>query len=230
MLPITVYNAMQTYQVTITGDATGVATSLPSFGFQTSAVLNNHKLAGSYTIPAAQAGNIHSYPCGATTVVEQSVRLAQDTAGVNKYSISFYWTAPTYLSDTVTFYTLLNAVDGDGGDHGDYPNTAPNVVLTENPADSVYEAIPAVNAHYDKFIVFPNPTAGNPTVFYNLYAPELVSLTVCDVAGRTVLQVADNEYQFPGEYTYHPTIKTPGVYFIKLVTNGTSQSLKFIKQ
>jgi hypothetical protein len=133
-LPVTTYNALQTYLVTITGDATAISTSLPGFGFQTSAVLGNHTQAGTYVIPTALAGSIHTYPCGATTIVEHTTRLLPITTGVNKYSIQFYWTAPPPASDSVTFYTLLNAVNGDGTDAGDDPNAAPNVTIYENTA------------------------------------------------------------------------------------------------
>jgi len=134
MLPITTYNALQTYLVTITGDATAITASLPGFGFQASAVLGNHTQAGTYTIPTSLASSIHTYPCGATTVVEHSVRLSPITTGVNKYSIQFYWTAPPPASDSVTFYALLNAVNGDGGSSGDNPDAAPRVTIYENPA------------------------------------------------------------------------------------------------
>ena len=229
MLPITQYTAWHTYMVKITGDATAISTSLPGFGFQASAVLSNHTLAGSYTIPVAQIHNIHTYPCGATTIVEHSTTLAPDTAGVNKYSISFYWTAPTYLSDTVTFYALLNAVNGNGASSGDYPDAAPHVILTENPADSAFAGIASVSANAGNFMVYPNPGKESPTVSYSLYTPGVVTLTVYDMAGRKVAQPADNELQASGAHIYSPTVSAPGIYFITLVTGTGSQSLRYVK-
>ena len=134
MLPITTYNAMQTYLVTLTGDATAVTTSLPKFGFMASAVLGNHTQAGTYVIPSALASDIHTYPCGATTIVEHTVPLLPTVSGTNKYATQFYWTAPPPASDSVMFFSLLNAVNGDGGSSGDYPNAAPVVTIYENPA------------------------------------------------------------------------------------------------
>lgn len=134
MLPVTTYNALQTYLVTLTGNDTGVTTNLPGFGFMVSAVLGNHTQAGTYTIPTALAGSIHTFGCGATTVVEHSAVLPQDVAGINKYSIQFYWTAPPPASDSVSFFSLLNAVNGDGGKTGDYPDAAPIVTIYENAA------------------------------------------------------------------------------------------------
>ena len=230
MLPITQYTAWHTYMIKITGDATAIATALPGFGFQTSAVTTNHKLAGCYIIPTSEGRNIHTFACGNTTVVEHSTTLPPDTAGTNKYTITFYWTAPTYMSDTVTFYTLLNAVNCDGGKTGDYPNAAPNVILTENPADSAFTSVTNVAVAAGNFSVYPNPGTGNPAVTYSLYAPGVVSLSVYDMAGRKVAQPADNELQAAGEHEYHPTIAAPGLYFITLVTGSGVQSLRYVKQ
>ena len=137
MLPVTIYRANQTYLVSLKGDATAVTTNLPGFGFQVSAVLGNHTLAGSYTIPTLVAHNMHTYPCGATTVVEHSTTLGQDSTGINKYSVQFYWTAPPPFTDSVSFYALLNAVNGDGGKSGDFPDAASIVTLYESAADNV---------------------------------------------------------------------------------------------
>jgi len=227
MYPITTYNLNQTYLITITGDATGISTSLPGFGFQASAVFSNHTLAGTYTIPSAMAGNIHTYPCGATTVVEHTTRLAPISAGVNKYSVQFYWTAPSSGGDSVTFYALLNAVNGDGGSSGDKPNAAPHVTIYENPAIA---AVTQVHNTLSDFTVYPNPSAGNPTISYYLRSPQVVSLEVYDIAGRKVARAVNNELQNSGRYHYSPNITTPGVYYVHLLAGNESGTLKFTKQ
>jgi Fibronectin type III domain len=134
MLPISTYDALQTYLVKMTGDATGISTSLPGFGFQASAVLGNRTQAGVFTIPDSLVGLIHTYVCGATTVVEHSQVLSPIDSGVNKYEISFYWTAPPPASDSVSFHSLLNAVNGNGASSGDNPDAAPVVTIYENAA------------------------------------------------------------------------------------------------
>jgi len=225
LAPITTYNAAQTYLISITGDATGISGSLPGFGFQASAVLGDLTQAGTFTIPASLASDIHTYPCGATTVVEHSVMLSPITAGINKYSIQFYWTAPSTFSDSVTFYSLLNAVNGDGGDGGDNPNAAPTVTIHESPADKVTEMVIAIN----DFKVYPNPTSGNPTISYSLASAENVSIEIYDITGRKVEQVTDNELQQAGKHQYQPVITTPGLYFIHLVSGQISSTLHFIK-
>ena len=186
MLPITIYNATQTYIVSVTGDATGISASLPGFGFQVSAVLGNLTQAGTFIVPDSSARNIHTYPCGATTIVEHSTTLLPQASGINKYSVQFYWTAPSSGSDSVTFYAMLNAVNGNGASSGDYPNAAPKVTIYENPATA---AVTQVNNTVNDFTIYPNPSTGNPTIQYTLLSPQRVSLEVYDMAGRKILQV-----------------------------------------
>jgi len=229
MAPVTVYNALQTYFITITGDATAISTTLPGFGFQASAVLGNHTQAGTYTIPASLAGSIHTYPCGATTIVEHSTRLSPITAGVNKYSIQFYWTAPAPGSDSVTFYTLLNAVNGDGASSGDNPNAAPNVTIYENPATAT-SAVPVTGITDNSFSVYPNPSSGNPTIAYALPVPANISIAIYDITGKKIMQLADNEFQSSGDHQYHPTISVPGTYLIRLSVGNIPYSATFVKE
>ena len=228
MLPITTYNAWQTYLVTIKGDATAVTSSLPGFGFQVSAVLGNHTLAGSYIIPAAAAHNIHTFACGATTVVEQTNTLSPDTAGINKYSVQFYWTAPPAMSDSVKFFTLLNAVNGDGGKPGDYPNAAPIVTIYENPTDTALTNVAMVSIQVNEFTVYPTCSHDDVTISYNLLSPTMVSIAIYDINGRKTAMVADNEFQ-SGRHTYHPVITAPGSYFVKLIAGSASSTRRFVK-
>ena len=226
LLPVTTYTALQTYLVTITGDATAVTTNLPGCGFQASAVLGNHTLAGSYTVPAAAASYMHITSCGATKVIEHSTIIAQTNAGVNKYSVQFYWTAPAPYTDSVTFYALLNAVNRDGGKTGDYPNTAPHVTLYENPADA---GITQTNAMTNEFTVYPNPSSANPTISYNLLTAQKVSIAIYDITGKQIMPVADNEYQNSGRHLYHPSVSLPGTYIVRLTAGGVSQVCRFVK-
>ncbi len=178
LLPVTTYNALQTYLVTLKGDATAISTSLPGFGFQVSAVLGNHTLAGSYTIPTALASSIHTFACGATTVVEHSVVLSPDTTGINKYSTQFYWTAPAGTSDSVTFFSLLNAVNGDGGKAGDNPNAGTPLTIYQNSST----AVAPVAAAASTFTVYPSPAT---TVLNISGTDHIKTLEIMDVNGKT---------------------------------------------
>lgn len=226
MLPTTTYRPFHTYLVSIKGDATAVSTTLPGFGFQASAVLGNHTLAGSYTIPTALARNIHTYACGATTVVEHTATLLPDTTGVNKYSVEFYWTAPAPFTDSVTFFALLNAVNGNGGKSGDYPNAAPKVTIYEDALDMVQQ----VNTTANHFSVYPNPSTGTITISYNLIFGDMISISVYDITGRIVARMADDEYQNSGVHQYTTIIANPGLYFVRMQAGNEAGTVQVIRK
>ena len=216
MLPITTYKAFRTYLVTLKGDATAISTSLPGFGFQISAVRGNHTLAGTYTIPAALAGSIHSDACGATTVVEHSTRLAPDTVGINKYSIQFYWTAPAPFSDSVTFYSLLNAVNGDGGSSGDNPNAGHPVTIYEAASDQVTQ----LNSFGNSLSVYPNPATNWITISYKERITEVV---ITNFLGLTVYANNFDNTEVLVNLAGLPT----GIYCVKV---NDAEVRKFVKQ
>ena len=229
MLPVTTYNALQTYLVTITGNDTAITTTLPGFGFQASAVLGNHTQSGTFSIPTALASQIHTFNCGTTTVVEQTATLAPITTGTNKYSIQFYWTAPAAGSDSTSFFSLLNAVNGDRGSAGDHPNAAPIVTIYEHTTTTT-SSTANVAAVQNDFVVFPNPASSNPTIAYSLPSTQEVSVTITDISGRSVTHVVNNEMQQAGHHEYQPQVSVAGFYFVTLTVGDTRITRQFIKQ
>jgi len=227
LLPITNYNDSQTYIVSLSGDATGVSTSLPGFGFQASAVFSNHTQAGTFIVPAASSSSIHTYPCGAITIIEHSIVLSPSVRSTNKYNIQFYWKAPGPGSDSVKFYSLLNAVNGNGGSSGDYPDAAPIVTIYEHNDSASSVKTASLNAN--SFSVNPNPATGNPFISYNLSSDQSVSLQIYDMSGKIIAQLADNELQSAGLHSYQPVIPVQGLFFASLVTGNKVSTLRFIK-
>ena len=216
LLPVTTYHAGQTYMVTITGDATAVTSNLPGFGFMVSAALGNHTLAGSYTIPSALSGNIHTFACGATTVVEHSLVLPQTITGTNKYATWFYWTAPTTYSDSVTFYGLLNAVNGNGASSGDYPNAAtPLTIYEDDPA-----AVATVAHSANDITLYPNPATTSLTI---QAGEQITSLVISNTLGQKVFSGSYNATQARVDVAALPA----GTYLVSV--NG-SRLQKFVKQ
>ena len=216
LLPVTSYHAGQTYMVTITGDATAVTSNLPGFGFMVSAVLGNHTLAGRYTIPTALSGSIHTFACGTTTVVEHSVVLPQTTAGTNTYSSWFYWTAPTAYSDSVTFYGLLNAVNGNGASSGDYPNTATPLTIYENDPSAVKPLTTAGNS----ISLYPNPATTSLTI---QAGEQITSLIISNTIGQKVFTGSYNVPQARVDVAGLPA----GIYLVSVNGSGLQ---KFVKQ
>ena len=216
LLPITTYHSGKTYIVSLTGDATAVSTNLPGFGFMVSAVNGLHKLSGTYTIPAALSGSIHSYPCGVTTVGEHSVTLRQTVLGTNTYGIRFYWTAPAPFSDSVTFYSLLNATNGNGGSSGDYPNAAARVTIYEDPIDQL--AIPVI--HESAITLYPNPVVNQLNI---TSAHKIISLNITNISGKQVYSISGNS-----ENMTVPTAGWPaGIYYVRI---NNTEVKSFVKQ
>ena len=215
MLPITQYHAGQTYLVTLTGDATAITTNLPGFGFMVSAVSGSHTLSGTYTIPSTLTSNIHTYPCGATTVVEHSSTMRQTTTGTNKYETQFYWTAPSTFSDSVSFYSLLNAVNGNGASSGDYPNAAPKVTIYEYVTDKVN----ALNYIANKVTLYPNPAGKELTINAN---EKINSINIINSTGNVIYTHQCNAQQVTINIGDLPN----GIYCVKINDSEVSKFLK----
>ncbi len=81
-----------------------------------------------------------------------------------------------------------------------------------------------------EFSMYPNPTTGEAYVHFNLNSEARVKLSVKDVLGREILQVADKNF-LPGEQTLQIArdgALTPGIYFVNMSVNGASMSQKMI--
>ncbi|UOQ53702.1 T9SS type A sorting domain-containing protein [Hymenobacter cellulosivorans] len=67
--------------------------------------------------------------------------------------------------------------------------------------------------------LFPNPTAGNSTLFYQLAAAEPVTIDVVDALGRTLTTLQHQAYQTSGSHALNiPSQQWPnGVYLIRVL-------------
>ncbi|MBN2697205.1 MAG: T9SS type A sorting domain-containing protein [Bacteroidales bacterium] len=77
--------------------------------------------------------------------------------------------------------------------------------------------------------VYPNPFSGMTRIKYTLDAPTETELSVLDVTGRTIRSI-NRETQVPGTYSYplNGSAFENGVYFIRLIHNGTSTIHKVV--
>ena len=180
-----------------------------------SAVSGSHSYSGTYTIPAALAASIHSYSCGATTVVEHSTTLRQITSGTNTYAIQFYWTAPSGTTDSVSFYSLLNAVNGNGASSGDYPNAAPRVTIYP----SVNTAVPAINAEATTISIYPNPAKNQLNI---VCKEKIINISLINLQGQTVYSASGNSENL----IINTADLLAGTYFVRI---NNHLSAKFLK-
>ena len=78
--------------------------------------------------------------------------------------------------------------------------------------------------------MYPNPTTGEAYVHFNLNSEACVKLSVKDLLGREILQLADKNF-LPGEQTLQIASDgalTPGIYFVNMSVNGANMSQKMI--
>jgi hypothetical protein len=78
--------------------------------------------------------------------------------------------------------------------------------------------------------LFPNPVAAQAVISYSLRHSASVSCVVYDAAGKVVSRLAAGT-QAAGEHqlTWNPVGVQPGIYFCKLVADGTSATVRLAR-
>jgi len=210
---VTSYVPGTIYNVTLHGHNTASAVCT-KFGFQVSATLSSLEQAGSFT--ALSGSNTRAVSLSGLQIIEHKNPLS-DSA--DNYSVAhFTWTAPAAGSGSVTFYSIINAVGGDGDDEGDddggddddddddeggsggyYPNTGANVVLAESGGGS---STLVSNVNYnDDINIYPVPFTNEINVIMrqagviNIYAANGVLVCHTEVyasaSGATRIRTVD---------------------------------------
>ncbi len=73
--------------------------------------------------------------------------------------------------------------------------------------------------------IYPNPFNGSTTISVNIIRPEIVAISVYDLKGRLIEQIADSQYLRAGSHQFNwtPTDIVSGKYFISVTMNGSDQ-------
>lgn len=128
---------------------------------------------------------------------------------------SFTWTSPSTDLGRVTFYTALNAANGNGGTSGDQIVTA----TTSSPSLSVLEA------NRLKFEMYPNPASEKVTIQLPSDSDK-ATVKFYDYVGRLAL----TKYITSLDTKIDINNLSTGVYIIKVVSADKIGSQKFIKK
>jgi hypothetical protein len=185
--PVTEYIPGHTYTVYFNAENEDTSKSLPQFGFQLSAVTvyNTNLQAGSFD--TTNAGSpILIQNVNNIQLVEQS-RSSNSFATVNGhqlYASSFTWTAPATNIGPVTFYLVVNAVNGDTTELGDQPNAYS--VTIQSPLE-IGTLTTTPNA-----TIYPCPAKNDFTVSIRESEKGTI-MRVTDIHGRSKLQKQLNE-------------------------------------
>ena len=195
-VPVMKYKPDSTYTFKITGTNT-TASSLPKFGFQVACILGSTAQAtptnaGTFQQTGLPTGVRFSAPQSGnfvTNMVEHSLALSPLSgtgASGTIYEESFKWTAPVAGSGTVSFWGVINAVNGDGNaSSADKWNTK-ELILEEDTAKPVVNGINEVSSKLE-LNLYPNPATDMVHLEIQNGTAGVYNLNVFTTDGRMVL-------------------------------------------
>jgi hypothetical protein len=207
------------YTIKITGTNTGT-TSQPDFGFQIASIKGSVAATtptstGTFTaatgthVSAPQSGNF------VLSIVEQSNTIkATSGSGGNgtTYVESITWTAPAKGTGAISFWGVINAVNGNGtNDKGDLWNTN-HIDIAEITPTGI-----ASVADNNATNVYPNPFSTS-TTFSLANEVNNATISLYDITGKEVKQI-----NFSGkQVTLDRGMLTSGIYFYTIVNEDQS--------
>lgn len=183
----------------------------PKYGFQASCVKTTGKTKAG-TLVATMANTTKKTETSGVELIEHTTAL---TGSTGQYIITFEWTAPATGTGDVTFYGIVNAVNGTGTTAGDDPSGELKATFKDKTT-SINEKINNIASK-----VYPNPCSNVLNIETASTAKFMA--TVYDVAGRQVIAPS-----------HHSSIDvsslTNGLYMLRLNTEEGQQTVSFIKQ
>lgn len=211
--PVSGYTPDSIYTIT----AKAVKTGYTSFGFEISP----------QSASGAELGTLININSSLTQII--STKYIEQTQysyqGTDSVVWTFQWKAPAAGTGTVTFYGAFNCGKGNSVPTGSYVFPA-TLVIPENTS----AGIGGIETSKTSFSLFPNPSKGQFNITYVSKSAANVEIDVYGLDGKkisTLLNGMVNE----GVNTHTlslPTEIKPGVYFIQLITNGSSDIQKMI--
>jgi hypothetical protein len=203
------YVPNNTYVVSISGNN---AASLPKFGFEIAATKADNTNAG--TISATTANTAVRTVSG-LHILDHTAPITAVTGGT--YNVDFDWTAPASGSGTVTFYGMINAVNGNGDKSGDQPGAGVTATFTEGISTGINNVV-ANNG----LKIYPNPCHNLLNIETDMLG-KVFSANIYDLTGKQVL-VSNNQN------IIDVAALMQGVYFIRIDNGDYQQTIAFIKQ
>ena len=244
-VPVNRYFPGMSYVVKISAtNATGQ--TLPYFGFQMASVL----LTGAGTSTPTQGGtwdsinlptNVQYTIAGSCQVcsgwpipiVEHKAAIQATTGtGTNgtTYVESINWTAPAHGTGTVLLYGVLNAVNHDGQQSGDYGQAAIADTITEGVIS--HNGINAISSYLNGFTVYPTLMNDNVTVAFDLKQSSDIKIEMLSMQGAVVKTILPQQSIATGSFRQSYDVKelSSGIYLVRLQTGGASIVSKVVKE
>ncbi len=200
----------ETYTLTVNGTHAN-----PKFGFQLMALKQDSTQAGTFS----NLGNDkHTMVLSGVTFVEHHHTLSRTG---NDYTVQFDWKAPAAGSSDVTFYGIINAVDGTGSAIGDVVSAPFNLTLAESTSH-VNEFDNTLALH-----LYPNPA--RDILYISLREAGTYMLTLYNINGKVAVQRTAALYA-PGNIPLSLIGLSEGNYFLNIANGDKRQTLFFLKQ
>ena len=211
--PVTGYIAGKTYIVTISGIN---SIELPKYGFQLTATIGN-----------TAVGTFSNFPADVEQRIVSSIALVEHTAPLagnfGSYATSFDWTAPATGGSAITFWGIINAVDGNSAYNNDRPSAGVSLVL--QPATSVGGLTTA-----NKFSIYPNPFTNTLTVKTENTIPGLYTINAFDLHGKKITEREVNVLSGVDVLTLSTEKWAPGYYTIQVMKGDYSETIPAVKR
>jgi len=236
--PVTTYKGGLTYTIKLKGINTTTNTD-GYFGFQLSAITGSTPAASPTNAGTWQQTNL---PTGVqytpalahyhlANIVEHNTAIAATSgtgASGTVYSESITWTAPPAGTGTVSFWGVVNAVDGLDVATGflDFWNTA-SLVLNEDTSTAT--SVNPVDGDLS-LNLYPNPATDFAVIELNHALPGQYNVNVYNAEGR---KVSNSIFEATGFHT-QATINTgnwaTGIYLIQLSSNEQQKTIRLLKK
>ena len=194
-IPSTGYDLNTDYTITVNSTS-----SSSKLGFQLTAENGSDIKVGSFTAGA-----------GSRVTGQRITQSSPSTSG----DWSFTWKSPTTNEGSVTFYTSVNATNGNGGTSGDQ-------VVLANTAVGVLGISEAKRLHFD---MFPNPASEN-LIIQLPSVSESASVEFYDYMGRLAL----TQKLLQTNNSINVQDLSSGVYILKVLAGDKIGNQKFIKK
>jgi len=152
--------------------------------------------------------------------------------GTGGTTFTFKWVAPS--EGRVNFYTVCNAVNGNGTTSGDLPISGYLAVYPAPlpPQDTISDTVGIyenLQGYLSGFKVFPNPIRDYANVSYHLKETAHISVDLITLNGTVIKELYSAE-QNPGSYDQF--VKMPdlvsGAYFVRISINDKKVSQKLV--
>lgn len=219
----------QTYEVSFSCMLIPPPTTNYKIGFQIMALKASDNTSAGILAPNTtnpgnpiNPGTAHVAPVGGRSILEHSTPI--DILN-NAMSITFDWTAPAAGTGDVTFYAIVNAVNGnDLADNDDMPSSPLSVTIPEQGL-SVAELDANIRLN-----AYPNPSMSNMTLSFEDATPGQYDINVMDLNGRAIYNQSVQISSSSARQVIPASQWASGMYLLRVSKEGAQRTMTIVKQ